>query len=80
MHTVTRSQAKLTLHRLIDESAKSHQPILITGERNNAVLISEEDWTSIQESIHLLSTPGMRESIREGIAAPIDDCTSKLDW
>lgn len=80
MHTVTSSEAKLTIHRLIDESAKSHQPILITGERNNAVLISEEDWTSIQESIHLLSAPGMRESIRECIAAPIDECTNKLDW
>ena len=80
MHTITHSQAKLNLHRLIDESAKSHQPILITGERNNAVLISEEDWTSIQESIYLLSTPGMRKSIRECIAAPIDEYTNKLDW
>ena len=80
MHTITRSQAKLNLHRIIDESAKSHQPILITGERNNAVLISEEYWTSIQESIHLLSVPGMRESIRESIAANIVECTNKLDW
>jgi prevent-host-death family protein len=67
-------------YRLIDETAESHQPITITGKRNKAVLVSEEDWAAIQETLHLLSIPGMRESIRDGMHAPIDECSEELDW
>lgn len=80
MPNVTISEARSNLNRLIDESAETHQPILITGKRNNAILVSEEDWKAIQESIHLLSISGMRESIREGIVEPINECTEKLNW
>lgn len=80
MSSFTVSEARSNLYRLIDEAADSHQPVLITGKRNNAILISEEDWTAIQETLYLLSVPGMRESIRESIAEPIDECAKELDW
>ncbi len=74
------TDARAQLYRLIDEVARSHEPILITGRRANAVLLSEDDWRSIQETLHLLSIPGMRESIREGLDAPIHECSEELDW
>jgi prevent-host-death family protein len=72
--------ARSKLYRLIDEASSSHEPIVITGKRGNAVLISEDDWRSIQETLYLLSIPGMPESIREGLATPIEECTEELDW
>lgn len=80
MTAITVSEARANLYRLIDEAASSHQPLLISGKRNNAVLVSEEDWTAIQETLFLLSVPGMRESIREGMDAPVDECDEDLDW
>lgn len=80
MTTITASEARARLYRLIDEAASTHQPLRISGKRNNAVLVSEEDWESIQETLFLLSVPGMRESIREGMAAPIDECSDHLEW
>ena len=80
MTAITASEARANLYRLIDEAASSHRPLLISGKRNNAVLISEEDWTAIQETLFLLSVPGMRESIREGMDAPVDECVEDLDW
>lgn len=80
MTAVTASQARANLYRLIDETASSHEPLLITGKRNKAVLIAEDDWRAIQETLFLLSIPGMRESIREGLAAPVEDCEEDLDW
>ena len=80
MTTITASEARSNLYRLMDAAAEAHEPILITGKRNNAVLIAEQDWASIQETLFLLSVPGMRESIREGLETPIDECTTELDW
>lgn len=80
MTAITASEARANLYRLIDEAASSHQPLLISGKRNKAVLISEEDWTAIQETLFLLSVPGMRESIREGMDAPVGACDGDLDW
>lgn len=80
MSTLTASEARAKLYRLIDQAAESHTPIRITGKRNNAVLISEEDWSAVQETMYLLSVPGMRESIREGLDAPVDELRSELDW
>ena len=60
------------LYGLLDEAAESREPIQITGRRNNAVLISEQDWRAIQETLHLLSIPGMRESIRGGLELPVE--------
>lgn len=69
MTTFKASDAKSKLDRLIDETASDHEPILITGKRNNAVLLSEDDWRAVQETVYLLSIPGMRKSIREGLAS-----------
>jgi antitoxin YefM len=80
MATLTASEARSKLYRLIDETATSHQPVLITGKRANAVLVSEEDWRVIQETVYLLSIPGMRESIREGLDAPVEECAKGLNW
>lgn len=80
MSTLTASEARAQLYRLIDQAAQSHAPILITGKRSNAVLVSEADWAAIQETIHLLSVPGMRESIRTGLAEPLSACSDELDW
>ena len=80
MADVTATEARSNLYRLIDETAESHEPVVITGKRNNAVLIAEEDWAAIQETLFLLSVPGMRESIREGMDTPTDECDEELDW
>ena len=80
MATVTASEGRARLYRLIDEAAESHEPVRITGKRHNAVLISEEDWESIQETLYLLSIPGMRESIKEGLGTPVEACDEALDW
>lgn len=80
MSAVTASEARANLYRLIDEVGSSHAPLLITGKRGNAVLLSEDDWNAIQETLALLSIPGMRESIREGMAAPVEECDEDLDW
>lgn len=80
MPTLTATEARSKLYRLIDETTSSHEPIIIRGKRGNAVLISEDDWRSIQETIYLLNIPGMRESIRDGLAAPIEECIKELDW
>lgn len=80
MSTFSVSEARANLYRLLDEAAESHQPIHITGKRNNGVLIAEEDWTAIQETLYLLSIPGMRESIHEGMKTPVDKLSRELDW
>ena len=74
------TEARTKLYSLIDEATDTHQPIVITGKRGNAVLVSEEDWNSISETLHLLSVPGMRESIKEGMNEPITECSKELDW
>jgi prevent-host-death family protein len=80
MSGITATEARSNLYRLIDETAESHQPVVIMGKRNKAVLISEEDWTAIQETLFLLSVPGMRESIREGMDTPVEECGKELEW
>ncbi|OPX29103.1 MAG: antitoxin [Candidatus Omnitrophica bacterium 4484_171] len=80
MTTLTASQARSMLYKLLDKAALSHEPIQISGKRHNAVLISEDDWRSIQETLYLLSIPNMRESIRKGLKTPIKKCSKKLTW
>ena len=80
MTVLTASAARANLYRLIDETAASHQPIVIAGKRASAVLVSEEDWRSIQETMFLLSIPGMGKSIREGLAEPLGKGAKELDW
>ena len=80
MTTFSATEARAKLYMLIDEVKDAHQPIIITGKRGNAVLLAEEDWNAINETLHLLSVPGMRESIQEGMAASPDECGQELDW
>jgi prevent-host-death family protein len=80
MQTLTASEARANLYRLMDQAAESHEPIIISGKRNDAILVAAEDWQAIQETLYLLSVPGMRESIKEGMAEPIDACAKELDW
>ena len=80
MTRLTASKAREKLYKLLDETAESHEPVFITGRRNNAVLVSEEDWRSIEETLHLLSIPRMRESVKEGLETPLDECDSELKW
>ncbi|HTB80143.1 MAG TPA: type II toxin-antitoxin system Phd/YefM family antitoxin [Opitutaceae bacterium] len=80
MTSIHVTQARARLYQLLDDTAASHDPIQITGKRNSAVLVSEDDWRSIQETLHLLSIPGMRESIRAGLREPLSKSSTKLKW
>jgi len=80
MHILNATEARSKLYRLIDETAESHEPIVITGKRRNAVLISEEDWNAISETLYLLSVPGMRASIKKGLTEKLSDCSKELEW
>ena len=80
MTILTASEARAGLYRLIDQAAETHKPVIISGKRTNAVLISEEDWTAIQETLHLLAVPGMRESIKQAMAEPLERSKRVLKW
>jgi prevent-host-death family protein len=80
MTVLNATEARSRLYNLIDEAASTHQPIIITGKRNNAVLVSEDDWNAISETLYLLSTPGMRKSIKEGFNEDLAACSKDLDW
>jgi antitoxin YefM len=80
MKTVTATEARTKLYRLLEETSESSEPIQITGKRGNAILVAEDDWRAIQETLHLLSIPGMRESILEGSREAIEECSEELDW
>jgi antitoxin YefM len=81
MPTLSATEARTKLYRLIDQTTlSSHEPNVITGKRGNAVLISEEEWCSIQATIYLLDNPGMRESMREGSETPVEDCSEDTNW
>lgn len=80
MHILTASEARANLYRLIDETAESHMPITIAGKRSSAVLLSAQDWSAIQETLYLLAVPGMRESIKTGMAEPLANSAAELDW
>ena len=80
MTILNATEARSKLYSLIDEAAETHQPIVITGKRCNAVLISEDDWNAIAEALHLLSIPGMRKSIKDGMSQNISECSKELDW
>lgn len=80
MPVMTATEARAALYSLLDDVAESHEPILITGKRNNAVLIAEEDWLALTETLYLLNIPGMRESVLEGMQTPVDECADEVEW
>ena len=80
MTTLTAGEARASLYRLIDQAAESHKPVIISGKRANAVLVSEEDWSAIQETLYLLAIPGMRESIKDAMGEPLAKSKRALKW
>ena len=80
MTTITVTQARARLYELLDQAATAHEPIMITGKRSNAVLVSEEDWRSIQETLYLLAVPGLRTSVKEGLNTPLDQTSTSPGW
>lgn len=80
MTHVSATEARKNLYGLVDQVQESHEPVWITGKRGNAVLVGEDDWRAVQETLHLVSIPGMRESIAEGLATPADELEDELDW
>ncbi len=80
MSSISASEARRRLYSLIDEVGESHEPMQINGKRGNAVLLSEADWNAIQETLHLVSIPGMRESILEGLATPPEGLSDHPGW
>ena len=80
MTIMSATEARKQLYQLLDDVSRSHEPVQITGKRGNAVLVSEEDWRAVQETLYLVSIPGVRESILEGMAAPVDELEDKPGW
>ncbi len=80
MKTITATNARRTLYRLLDEVSVSNEPVQITGKRASAVLVSEADWRALAETVYLSSIPGVATSIREGLETPLEECIEELDW
>jgi prevent-host-death family protein len=80
MTTISASEARKRLYNLVDEVKDTHEPVQIIGKRSAAVLVSEEDWRAIEETLHLTAIPGMRESIKKGLKTPVDKCDKELKW
>jgi antitoxin YefM len=80
MTNISATEARKQLYKLVDQVQESHEPVQITGKRGSAVLVGEDDWRAVQETLYLVSIPGMRESIVEGMATPVDDLEDELDW
>lgn len=80
MTSITATEARKRLYALVDEVQESHEPIQITGKRGSAILIAEDDWRAVQETLYLVSIPGMRESLLEGMATPAEDLEDRVQW
>ncbi len=77
---MTVSQARSNIYKIMDETAQTHQPIMITGKRNNVVMLSEEDWNAIEETLYLNAIPGMASSIKEAMEAPDSEFSEDVEW
>lgn len=77
---ITASQARSDIYNLIDETAQSHEPIIITGKRHNAVMVSQEDWRAIEETLYLTSIPNMAQSIIEAMNVPDSEFSESVEW
>jgi prevent-host-death family protein len=80
MRAIPITRARQRLHRLVDEVGKSGEPVRISGPRTDAVLVSANDWRALQETLLLVSVPGLRQSIREGLESPLDECEESPGW
>ncbi len=80
MTTLSASEARKRLYSLVDEVKETHVPVQIVGKRSSAILVSEEDWRAIEETLYLTSIPGIRESIKKGMKTPVDKCSKEPGW
>ncbi len=80
MSSINITNARKDLYRIVESVNETHDPIHITGKNSSAVLVGEDDWKSIEETLYLLSIPGMRDSIIDGMKTPIEKLESDLDW
>jgi antitoxin YefM len=80
MSSINITNARKNLYKLVEGLSESHEPVHITGKSKSAVLIAEEDWRSIEETLYLLGVPGMRESIEKGMKEPLERSSTKLEW
>ncbi|MEN8153829.1 MAG: type II toxin-antitoxin system Phd/YefM family antitoxin [Acidobacteriota bacterium] len=80
MNTISISNIRKNIYNIIKNVTNSHKPLLITGKSGNVVMVSEEDWNSVQETLYLLSIPGMRKEIRKGLETPVEECSEELNW
>lgn len=80
MTILSASEARKRLYNLVDEVKETHEPVQIVGKRSTAVLVSEEDWRAIEETLYLVSIPGMRGSIKKGLKTPVKNCEEEPDW
>jgi len=79
MKTLTATQARKEIYQLVQSVESSHEPVAITSKEAVVVMIAKSDWNAIQETLHLVSIPGMKESIVEGLNTPVSKC-KKLEW
>lgn len=80
MTSITTTEARKILDSLLDDLAESHVPVQIAGKRHSAVLVSEDDWRAIQETLYLAGIPGMKDSIIQGLKTSVDKCNEELGW
>lgn len=80
MKSISAAKLKNNFYDVLEELSLEDKPIKITGKKNNAILITEDHWNSLQETMCLLSIPGMKESILEAKNEPIENWSSKLPW
>ena len=80
MITVSVKEASDKLPDLVENTIEKREPVLISGKNNNAVLMAESDWQAMNETLHLLSVPGMRDSIKKGLSENLESTSRKLNW
>jgi prevent-host-death family protein len=79
MSIINATNARTNFFKLLNEVVTTHEPVYVTGKTGNVVMLSEEDYRSIQETLYLCSVPGMREKIMEGLNTPLEDCVEDDD-
>ena len=80
MSSINVTNARKDLYRLIEKINESHEPVRVIGKSGSVVMVAEDDWKAIEETLFLTSIPGMRESIIKGMQEPIEKCFNTLDW
>ena len=80
MGAINITNARKDLYNIVQAVNDSHEPVIITGKNSSAVIVGESDWRNIEETLYLVSIPGMRQSILDGMKEPISKLSDKLDW